>query len=353
MDLKLKNWQLNLGVAYHGNRILRHVEEDMRDIVAHNMNTVVHMFTHNDWDRHLKVMKDVISVSEYYGLNVWVDNWGIAGAPGDKAHFLLTHHDAHQILSDGKPHAYMTCFNNEDFVKFSQDWAYTVREIGGKKLFWDEPAIVGNGKDGKPFGCFCPTCQKLFRERYGKEMDPTGMTPEMKEFRNWTIQNYFRRMTDYAVSLGLENSCCSMPHNFDEVEGVLALPNMHDVGIDPYWNPRPHPERNPYLSVYEKGEAAYERIKASGKKHHLWIQAYDNPAYQEDDIIMATDAAYDLGARDILYWSYRGGESNTYRADKCEKLWHAVGEATARIRNRHFDTLREESIAELKKMKQK
>ena len=34
MDLKLKNWQLNLGVAYHGNRILRHVEEDMKDIVA-------------------------------------------------------------------------------------------------------------------------------------------------------------------------------------------------------------------------------------------------------------------------------------------------------------------------------
>ena len=46
--------KLLTGVAYHGNRILKHVEEDMIDIVNHNMNLVVHMFTHNDWDRHLK-----------------------------------------------------------------------------------------------------------------------------------------------------------------------------------------------------------------------------------------------------------------------------------------------------------
>ena len=58
------------GVAYHGNRILRHVEDDMRDIVNHNMNLVVHMFTHNDWDRHLKVMKDI--VTQYYGISDFV-----------------------------------------------------------------------------------------------------------------------------------------------------------------------------------------------------------------------------------------------------------------------------------------
>ena len=40
---------LKTGVAYHGNRILRHVEEDMKDIAGHNMNIVVHMFTHNEF----------------------------------------------------------------------------------------------------------------------------------------------------------------------------------------------------------------------------------------------------------------------------------------------------------------
>ena len=64
--------KLLTGVAYHGNRILRHVEEDMRDIVNHNMNLVVHMFSHNDWDRHKGVMPDIIKISEAYGLEVWI-----------------------------------------------------------------------------------------------------------------------------------------------------------------------------------------------------------------------------------------------------------------------------------------
>ena len=40
--------KLRLGTAYHGNRILKHVREDMTDIARHNMNLVVHMFTHTD-----------------------------------------------------------------------------------------------------------------------------------------------------------------------------------------------------------------------------------------------------------------------------------------------------------------
>jgi len=76
--------KLRLGTAYHSNRILRHVEEDMVDIVNHNMNLVVHMFSHNDLDRHSKVMKDIIAVSVDKGLEVWIDNWGLDCGPGDK-----------------------------------------------------------------------------------------------------------------------------------------------------------------------------------------------------------------------------------------------------------------------------
>lgn len=42
LDIIIK--PLKRGVAYHGNRILRHVEEDLRDIIEHNFNLVVHMF---------------------------------------------------------------------------------------------------------------------------------------------------------------------------------------------------------------------------------------------------------------------------------------------------------------------
>ncbi len=93
--------QLKLGTAYHCNRILRHVEEDMIDIANHHMNTVVHMYTHNDMDRHPAVMKDIVKVSEDKGLDVWIDNWGIDCGPGDKSYFCAQHPEAKQMFSDG------------------------------------------------------------------------------------------------------------------------------------------------------------------------------------------------------------------------------------------------------------
>ena len=76
------------GVAYHGNRMPSHVREDMREIAKADMDIVVHMFSHTDWDRHKKVMEDIFKITEDAGMEVWVDNWGLGGPPGDKSHFL-------------------------------------------------------------------------------------------------------------------------------------------------------------------------------------------------------------------------------------------------------------------------
>ena len=78
--------KLNLGIAYHGNRILDSVRTDLKDILNHNMNLVVHMFTHNDMNRHKNVMKDIFSATKDLGLDFWVDNWGLGGPPGDVSH---------------------------------------------------------------------------------------------------------------------------------------------------------------------------------------------------------------------------------------------------------------------------
>lgn len=69
--------KLKLGVAYHGNRMLNQVQADMQDIIKHNMNLVVHMFSHNDMERNKSVMKDIISATKFLGLECWIDNWGI------------------------------------------------------------------------------------------------------------------------------------------------------------------------------------------------------------------------------------------------------------------------------------
>lgn len=337
--------KLLTGVAYHGNRILRHVEEDMRDIVNHNMNLVVHMFSHNDWDRHKGVMPDIIKASEALGLEVWVDNWGIGGPPGDKSHFLQYHPEAHQIYADGTPDPVSSCYNSEAFVQFTKDWLDTVREIGGKKIFWDEPRFKSKkAPDGTRYeSCYCESCKKLFREKYGKEM-PLENTDELKEFRAWTLTNYFDRMTTYSALLGMQNYAGIMIHTLEVASGIAKVPHLDNFGTDPYWQPRKTPEKDPYDYVFENTKRTIELANAAGKGNHIWVQGYDIPAGREDDIILATDAAYDAGARTIIDWSFRGGESNTYRSDDCERCWQVMGEAMARIRSRHFDAIRAEKL---------
>lgn len=345
--------KLRTGVAYHGNRILKHVDEDMAEISRNGMNTVVHMFSHNDWDRHLGVMKDIVRISEDYGLEVWIDNWGIGGPPGDKSHFLQYHPEAHQIFSDGSVDPVSSCYNNEAFVQFTKDWIDTVREFGGKKIMWDEPRFkekkreweLKDGEAPPAFTCFCPSCKKLFEERYNKPM-PTEMTPELAEFRTWTLTNYFDRVTTHAHNLGMQNAVGVMPRTFEYTMGILHLPHMDDFGIDPYWHPGdPVRALDPFDYVYQSTKNLLAETEKAGKGSHLWIQGYAIPAGYEDEIIVATDAAYDAGARTILAWSYRGGESNTYKAEHCDVVWQRICEGMRRVRDRHFDAI----LAENKK----
>ena len=337
--------KLLTGVAYHGNRILRHVEDDMRDIVNHNMNLVVHMFSHNDWDRHKTVMPEIIKISEAYGLEVWIDNWGIGGPPGDKSHFLQYHPEAHQVFPDGTPDPVSACYNSESFVQFTKDWLDVVRQSGGEKIFWDEPRFKSKKlPDGsKIHSCRCENCKKVFRERYGKEM-PVEDTPEIQAFKVFTLTNYFDRVTTYAASLGMKNYAGIMIHTLDVASDLCTLPHLDNFGTDPYWQPRKNSDLDPYDYVYENTRHTIELAEKYKKEHHIWVQTYDIPAGREDDIILATDAAYDAGARTIVDWSFRGGESNSYRCDNCDRVWQVMGEAMGRIRQRHFDAIRAEKL---------
>lgn len=341
--------KLLTGTAYHGNRIIRHVEEDMRDVTKHGMNLVVHMFTHNDWDRHLGVMKDIVRISEDQGLEVWIDNWGLGGAPGDKSHFLEYHPEAHQVYSDGSVDPVTSCYNSPAFLQFTKDWLDAVAEFGGKSIFWDEPRFLTkkdtNGNE--VFSCCCENCKKLFREKYGKDM-PATLTPEVVNFRAESMYNYFDAATTHAAKLGMQNHACVMLHTLEYAQDLVRLPNMTTFGSDPYWNPgNSKHEKDPYHYVYTNTRKMMEITKQANKGTHIWIQGFDIPAGYEDQILIATDAAYDAGARTIIDWSFRGAESNTYRSEHCDRVWETMGEAMKRIRNRYFDEVREQKRMEL------
>ena len=341
--------QLTKGVAYHGNRMLTHVREDMQDLAASGFNAVLHMFSHNDWDRHKNIMKEIFEISSYYGLETWVDNWGLGGPPGDKSHFLSYHPEAHQVLSNGNISPVHVCYNHPAFVKFTKDWIDTVYNAGGRKIFWDEPHMRDFQESGtRLWTCRCENCQKRFEERYNMPM-PTIFTPEVDEFRKWTITNYFQTVASYAKEKGMYNSICVMFNdtqdnsNFGvDLDSICSTPALDNIGSDPYWlGGTAESYEEVYKFVYDKSKLNMDLCKKFNKEHNIWIQTYNNPVGREEEIIAATDAIYDSGARTIFAWGYRGSDANDYRAKAPDRTWYATKAAFERITERYRNELRD------------
>ncbi len=335
--------ELKLGVAYHGNRLLSHVEADMKDIIAHNFNTVVHMFSHNDWDRSDNIMKEIFDITSGYGLDIWVDNWGLGGPPGDKSHFLCYHPEAHQIFSDGTMRPVSVCFNHKCYVDWTKEWIDKVYECGGRTIFWDEPTL---SLEDTRFSCACPVCKKLFAERYGREM-PVIPDADCYDFQEWSIVNYFREVTAYSNAKGMKNIVCVMLHkgigiSLDNLGALGKLETMDNIGCDPYWVGNPQIDgsyENVYRFVYESTRKNITVCEQYGKDHNVWVQGFGNPPGREEEMIYAAEAAYDAGARNILVWGYRGSEGNNYRARQPEIAWKTMGDAMGRILNKERDRI--------------
>ena len=339
------NKPLRLGAAYHGNRMPHHARQDLLDMATHGMDLVVHMFSHTDWDRHKLVMKDIVTMSEDMGLEVWVDNWGLGGPPGDKSHFLSYYPDSHMYLSNGDMDPVRACLNSEDFRRFTKEWIDTVYFLGARTIFWDEPHMPQKTVGGKTYyGCACKRCRKLFEEKYGHPM-PEESTPEAEAFGTNSIVDYFREMTEYSASKGMKNVICVMLGTYgmslEVVDRLCSLPHMDNIGSDPYWIDKQAQE--PDLSVYNFAYmGAKENLRVAnqfGKDHNVWIQTFKNPKGREEDIIQAAEGLYDAGARTILAWGYYGSESNDYAAKNAAVTWAKTCEAMHRLRNFERDRI--------------
>ncbi len=337
--------KLRLGAAYHGNRMIHDVRQDMLDMATHGMDLVVHMFSHTDWDRQRNIMKDVISISQDAGLEVWVDNWGLGGPPGDKSHFLSYYPDSHMYYSNGDMAPIYACLNSPDYRRFIRQWIDTVYDIGGRTIFWDEPHMPQKKVGDKTYyGCACPRCRKLFEEKYGRPM-PELADAEVDTFGTDTIVDFFQEVTAYSHAKGMKNVVCVMLGTYgmslDVVDRVCSLPYMDNIGSDPYWLGKK--AQDPDLSVYNfVYEGTKENLRVSnqfGKDHNIWIQAYASPRGAEEDIVVAAEAAYDAGARTVLAWSYFGGDSHDYTAHNPPVSWAKTCEAMQRVRNFERDRI--------------
>ena len=69
----------------------------------------------------------------------------------------------------------------------------------------------------------CELAHIVQNEKYHKPLPLDGMTDEMKEFRAWSMQQYFNKVTHYAASLGMENIAVVMVHTLDSTQGIIHI----------------------------------------------------------------------------------------------------------------------------------
>jgi hypothetical protein len=187
------------------------------------------------------------------------------------------------------------------------------------------------------------------------------MDKDVSKFRNDVIVEFHEFISKYSASLGITNVICFMPYqlagmtdqtekekllNFD-LDSICAMPNIDNIGTDPYWYGHDtnggKDIMNPYEYNYNTTKLCLERAEKYGKDHNIWIQGYNAPRGREEEIIEATEGAYDAGARTILSWSYNGAESHSYRSENPIRSWNATLEAFRRIKSMERDRILSEN----------
>lgn len=202
---------MRLGASYFGNRILKHVREDMEKMLYDGCNLVIHTMSEHDITYHSQTMVDIVKVSREVGLEVFLDPWGVGRVFGGESFSTIVKlfPESRQRLSfaEGEIKVNKACLNAKIFKDKMLHWLELAAYTGAEGIFWDEPHLFYGeftdlfGKTRIIWACTCPTCKDIFKNCYGYEM-PLDLTEDVIEFRQSTILNFLEYLSNISSKKG-------------------------------------------------------------------------------------------------------------------------------------------------------
>jgi hypothetical protein len=360
---------MQTGVSYFSSRTLRHVREDLRNIVDHGCTYIVHCYTETDLAYYRETMREIAETTRQAGLEVWFDPWGVSRIFSGETftRFPLDHPETCQVLSDGR-RVGASCPNHPDTRKFLREWIDACATAGGDVLFWDEPhfyAGLWHRDFSGAWACRCVVCLSLFHDRYRYAM-PGEFTADVRAFRESSLTELLTDLCRCGHEKGMHNALCLLPtdltaHGFpqpeerlrralerrtgepkaDAVEAMMhvgvsdfdtaaAIPDLDIFGCDPYWYLF-GTEAESFVRVY--GEAAKAAADRRSLGLQLWLQAFSVPEGREDELRTGVRVAEELGATHVAAWSFEGTASmSQIRCARTEVVWSILGEEFRRLR---------------------
>ena len=340
--------EITTGVAYFGNRTLRHVRADLEDIARSGFDYVVHCFTESDLLDGLEGMREIFRMTHELGMGVQVDPWGVAGVFGGEAFskFVAWEMDACQVLADGSRIG-IGCLWHPKLRAWLHRWIDAAIELGADVLFWDEPHWFpgdlwffgeARGPEERRWSCRCDICRERFRAAFGHDM-PEAFTDEVIAFRIRAVLDVLTDISTYAAGRGITQTLCLLPHgqfhklvNLPDWTPFVQLPEFDTFGTDAYWAVAPPVPMDPFLPM---NAAEVARLcREFDRKSQWWVQGYNFAAGHEWEPVRSIQIALDHGIRNLPVWAYRGCEamSRLWPAD-IEKTWSVIVSALAQARN--------------------
>jgi len=318
------------GSSYFGVRIPRHVQRDMADLAARGYTGVLHTFSENDLAYYRDTMAEIVALSHAAGLSVLASPWGLGRTFGGEAEsrWVAFHPEECQVLDDGRRVA-AACLNSPAYREFCKEWADWVLECGVDSVFWDEPAWVVPAHvgvdDATRWTCRCDRCA----ERFGGPV-PGELTPAVRSFREQSVVDFLREVTDHVAARGGTNTICLLPategaQGLADWDEVAALPSLATLATDPYWK---HWDEAAGPFVRRFARLLRETAERHGIGAQLWVPSFGLDRQDIPELEAAVAAAREEGVDDLWTWGYEACRHMTSLATPDAPLvWDAVSAA--------------------------
>ena len=338
------------GVTYFGVRRLQHAQVDLENIAKHGATYVIHTLSENDWHLYFDTMHKIIQATQQMGMKTWLDPWSVGYVFGadDDALFPLANPEACQVDQYGRitPCA---CLNQPLFRNFVKSWIDAAVDLGVDMLFWDEPHFYWwewfSGKFYKQpegrWGCRCPLCMALYKERFGETMPTEAADPGVIEFKALSQISFLSELFTYAGSKGAHNAVCILPFEFDSqtfamLEEVAKISSLDNLGTDPYpfaWfdDPQKYGERwREYVGGYM--DKLVKICQKYNKANHFWIQGFSVPENDHGYMDTVMDMAVEKGIKNLAVWGFDGHrDMSAFACEQPDKVWEQIGQGFKRI----------------------
>jgi hypothetical protein len=301
---------MRTGVAYLGQHNPRHLREDLEALRMLGCDDVLLAAQEGDFVHFPGKLRFLPVAARDLGLRPVVLFWGALNlfGGGRSSQFLLGHPECHQAGPDGSWRA-AGCYNHPDCVAQIQALIDRLLEAGFRGYFIDEPPLLD---------CCCRACDRLFGEWYGGGLRSAD-GERVAAFRRRCVTHYVGAISRHvkAGHPGAETFCCIPPEDRGLWPEITAVGPLDNVGTDLYW-------ANNGRDVREVGPLADELAglcRASGKRHHQWLQCWGVRAGNEPRVGELGQALLDTRPDALYVWAFEGQVGTSEACDDPERAW--------------------------------